>query len=75
MDDKYWAAEQGETLVQKLRDKRQDFVDYFKSTVLYPRVQRSYRYYHNLFYDEGAVGDAIKLTGDELEERRVAANQ
>jgi len=71
----YWALDTPEALVKELTQRRDDYLDFLKSTVLFERIRRSYCYFHGLWGTEGLPGEAIKLSGPELEQRRVSANE
>lgn len=70
----YWAMFGGQEFIDHLLEKREKFLTYFKRTDLYEKVRRSYLFYHGQYY-EGLAGGAIKLAGEEWEQRRVAMNE
>lgn len=74
-EPEYWALFASEDLADKLVEKRKCFLDYFQQTELFEKIQRSFLFFHGQFYNPELSGGAIKLSGEEADQRRVASNE
>ena len=73
----YWAAESDpEEFASSVQEKIKKYWEHLERTRLYHRIRRSWKYYHNLFYGEGAeVGEReIVQLGEEGELAGLSVN-
>lgn len=74
-NDQYWALLPPEDLIKELKLRRKEFWEFFKSTDLYERIQRSYLFFHGQYHEDGYGQNAIKIGGPEGSLRYVQSNE
>jgi hypothetical protein len=65
-ESRYWAAEKEESeFASHIQEKVRKYWEHLQRTQLYARIRRSWKYYHNLFYDQDGGEREIKCLGED----------
>lgn len=74
-ENPYWAATRdSEEFAGHVQERVRKFWEHLERTRLYDRIRRSWRYYHNLFYDEDSTDREIRTLGEEGELAGLSVN-
>ena len=71
----YWAAKKDPSeFTSEVHERIRKYWDHLERTRLYARIRRSWKYYHNLFYDEDSGEREIRTLGEEGELAGLSVN-
>jgi hypothetical protein len=71
----YWATRDPKALISALKQRRQDFLQFFDDSSYFERIHRSWGYYHGLAYDQGYGNTEVRTAGEEEELRLADINE